>query len=182
MSVSNIPPASLIVTQLMAASQPKTSNPAPPPAAPAVSTQSQTVGTTSLFQQLSSGLQSFFLQLQSNNAYGGTAGQTATVAGAKHADSPTTLDSEGDDDAASGSSQSLGYTRRRSSATQETGAAEQSPADASDGLSSVSGLANASAATTPAGSANLASTFFAAIQAYAKTAGQTSVSSTPGRL
>jgi hypothetical protein len=128
-------------------------------------------------------LQSFFLQLQSSVAYGGAGTQTVTAAGPTNADPTTTVDSHGDDDPASGSSQSLGYVRRRSPGTQEAGGAEQSQTEATDGLSHAPGLVDAPGTTggamNPAGSAAMASTFFAAIQAYAKTAAQSPSSTTP---
>lgn len=183
MSVSNIPSSGSIVSQLLGAGRSRTSNPTAPPQPPPTPSSSPAVGTTSLFQQLSRDLQSFFVQFQSGASASASAASSAANAAAARADLAATLDSGGNDDASSGPSRSLMQPPRHPSGTQESGNAEPAQADAADLLNPLPTLADASAAATgSAGSPAPAANFLAAVQAYAAVAGQSAAARLPADM
>ena len=182
-SVSNIPPSGSIVSQLLGVGRSRTSNPTAPPPSPPAASSSPAVGTTSLFQQLSRDLQSFFVQFQGGASASASATSGATSTATTSANSTGMLDSGGNEDASSGPSRSLMQPPRHPSGTQDTGSADQATGDPAALLSPSPALSDSSIATTgPARSPSPAANFLAAVQAYATAAGQSAAARLPGDM
>jgi hypothetical protein len=167
---------------------------------PVSSTGTTLTGSSALFQQLSSSLQTLLLQLQGGQAFGGTTTQAsntpssiaaATTSGTSGATTSATSGTDPTSDASATSSvnattaatQAEPHHHHHHSGQQETGGPSQLQTDATNLLNDLTGNTSSSSSTasstnsaTPTNAADgISASFFGAFRAYAAANAQTAV-------